>query len=40
MLPHAHSPNESMNATGAAEAAMIYALSSLRYLIDQQATPA
>ena len=40
MLPHAHSPNESMNATGAAEAAMIYALSSLRYLVDQQATPA
>jgi acetylornithine deacetylase/succinyl-diaminopimelate desuccinylase family protein len=40
MLPHAHSPNESMNASGAAEAAMIYALSSLRYLVDQQATPA
>jgi acetylornithine deacetylase len=40
MLPHAHSPNESMNATGAAEAAMIYALSSLRYLVDQQTTPA
>ena len=32
MLPHAHSPNESMNETGAAEAAMIYAISALRYL--------
>lgn len=40
MLPHAHSPNESMNATGAAEAAMIYTLSSLRYLVDQQAASA
>lgn len=32
MLPRAHSPNEDMNASGAAEAAMIYALSALRYL--------
>ena len=32
MLPRAHSPNEAMNKDGAAEAAMIYALSALRYL--------
>lgn len=35
MLPRAHSPNESMNARGAAEAAMIYALASVRYLTEQ-----
>ncbi len=38
MLPRAHSPNEAMNASGAAEAAMIYALASLRYLEEQQGT--
>jgi acetylornithine deacetylase len=32
MLPRAHSPNEAMNKDGAVEAAMIYALSALRYL--------
>ncbi len=37
MLPRAHSPNEAMNKSGAAEAAMIYALASLHYLVDQQA---
>lgn len=31
-LPRAHSPNESMHVNGAAESAMIYALSALRYL--------
>ncbi len=31
-LPRAHSPNESLRAAGAAEAAMIYALGALRYL--------
>ncbi len=31
-LPRAHSPNESMHRDGAAEAAMIYALSALDYL--------
>lgn len=31
-LPRAHSPNESMHKDGAAEAAMIYALSALDYL--------
>jgi acetylornithine deacetylase len=34
MLPRAHSPNEAMNKDGAVEAAMIYALSALRYLND------
>jgi acetylornithine deacetylase/succinyl-diaminopimelate desuccinylase-like protein len=34
MLPRAHSPNEAMNSTGAAEAAMIYALSAVRYLSE------
>jgi len=32
LLPRAHSPNESMRAQGAAEAAMVYALAALRYL--------
>ena len=32
LLPRAHSPNESMHRDGAAEAAMIYALSALDYL--------
>ena len=36
MLPRAHSPNEAMNKSGAAEAAMIYALASLHYLNDQR----
>ena len=31
-LPRAHSPNESMHKDGPAQAAMIYALSALRYL--------
>lgn len=31
-LPRAHSPNESLHVNGAAESAMIYALSALRYL--------
>lgn len=31
-LPRAHSPNESLHLNGAAESAMIYALSALRYL--------
>lgn len=34
-LPRAHSPNESMHKDGAAEAAMIYALSALDYLTTQ-----
>jgi len=34
MLPRAHSPNEAMNSSGAAEAAMIYALSAVRYLSE------
>jgi acetylornithine deacetylase len=36
MLPRAHSPNEAMNVDGAVEAAVIYALASLRYLRNQQ----
>lgn len=35
MLPSAHSPNEAMNADGAVEAAVIYALASVRYLRSQ-----
>lgn len=31
-LPRAHSPNENMHVSGAAQAAMIYALSAVRYL--------
>lgn len=31
-LPRAHSPNENMHVNGAAQAAMIYALSAVRYL--------
>jgi acetylornithine deacetylase len=31
-LPRAHSPNENMHVSGAAQAAMIYALSALQYL--------
>ena len=38
LLPRAHSPNESMHKDGAAEAAMIYALSALDYLTTQAAT--
>ena len=34
-LPRAHSPNESMHRDGAAEAAMIYALSALDYLMNE-----
>jgi len=37
-LPRAHSPNESMHKDGAAEAAMIYALSALDYLTTQTGT--
>ncbi len=36
MLPRAHSPNEAMNADGAVEAAVIYALASVRYLRNQR----
>jgi len=36
MLPRAHSPNENMNRDGAAEAAMIYALSAVRYLMASE----
>lgn len=36
MLPKAHSPNEAMNVDGAVEAAVIYALASVRYLRSQR----
>ncbi len=39
-LPRAHSPNESMHKDGAAEAAMIYALSALDYLTKEHGTTA
>ena len=40
LLPRAHSPNESMHKDGAAEAAMIYALSALDYLTKETGTTA